>query len=173
LMKILVLAVSIDLIPATFFYSFLARGKMKLATRIPLVAATVKCIGSLIACLAGNLQALLLSTVLGGFTFLLLMFFTTSREIKEPFHNLLRPILPPVMGGLVAWGVVDFFSPPGSVIGLLCHLTIFLIVAYAAASLFYRLLSPTVYSALRSIVVSAFTGTGAIVTDNVSDRSGV
>jgi len=149
-MRILLFAVTMDVLPATFFYFFLAKGKSTLTLQIPAYAAFVKFILSIVACFINSVELLMFATAAGAFVFLTSMFWATIKETKLSLSALIQPFVTSAFSCAIAIVPFRFMPAPGTLLAIGGYALLFGGIAYGINVVFLRQFYPEIYSALLS-----------------------
>ena len=103
IMKMLVLARTIDFLPTTFLYFYFAEGKAGRILWITFAAMVTKIVGSVLAILFGGLESLILATVAGAIVYAVVLFVDARRETGKTVRQMFLPFLPGVTASVIAW----------------------------------------------------------------------
>jgi O-antigen/teichoic acid export membrane protein len=149
-MRILVVAITFDVLPATFFYFFLAKGKSSLTIHTPAYAAAVKLSLSIAACLTKSVELLMYATALGAIVFFIAMFRAVLKQTRMLISTLIQPFVASAFSCSVAGVGFHFMPPPETLIEIAGYALLFGAIAYGTNLLFLRQFYPEIYSSLLS-----------------------
>jgi O-antigen/teichoic acid export membrane protein len=159
-MRILLFAVTMDVLPATFFYFFMAKEKNAITLRLPAYAATVKFILTAVACLINNVELLLFATAGGALVFLTTMFRAIIRETTMSVSALIQPFLTSAFSCSIAFVVFRFMPAPVTLVQIGTYALLFGGLAYGINLILLRRFYPALYLAFlshfRGIIRSRF-----------------
>jgi O-antigen/teichoic acid export membrane protein len=149
-MRILLFAITMDVLPVTFFYFFLAKEKNAITLRLPAYAATVKFILSAVACLINNVELLMFATAGGALVFLMTMFRAILRETTMSVSALIQPFLTSAFSCSIAFVTFHFIPAPVNLVQIGTYALLFGGVAYGINLIVLRQFYPALYLALLS-----------------------
>jgi O-antigen/teichoic acid export membrane protein len=149
-MRILLFAITMDVLPATFFYFFLAKEKDLYTTRIPVYAAIVKLSVSVVACWTKNIELLLFATAAGSLLFIFAMFRAVLKETQLSFRSLIQPLLGAGLSCAIASFICLNLPTPLSILQILIFVFAFGGIAYGLSLIIFWRFYPEVFSVLMA-----------------------
>jgi O-antigen/teichoic acid export membrane protein len=149
-MRILLFAITMDVLPATFFYFFLAKAKDVYTTRIPVYSAIVKLSLSVVACWLKNIELLMIATAAGSLVFITAMFRAVLKETKLSPGSLIQPLFAVGLSCAVASFICVSLPAPLSIIQILVFVIAFGGIAYGLSLIIFWRFYPEIFFVLVS-----------------------
>jgi O-antigen/teichoic acid export membrane protein/SAM-dependent methyltransferase len=153
-MQILILAIGIDLFPATLVSLLFARNQTKTAAKILALAAVIKVVLSLFFVSTG-VETLLWTTVLGSLVFCLTILVVAASRMNQTAMSLLMVAVPSLVASGISAIAARYFLVSDSFIGLAVHAIVFLLSAFVLTLFFTRLLFREVYGELIRYLITS------------------